>query len=373
MRHVFSGAQIFDGTRLISDHAMIVEDGIVTGLEKGLRGDVVLDGGVLAPAFVDLQVNGGGGIMLDGAADAGRIAAICATHILQGCAGALPTLITDTPEATEDVIVASIAAAQAKVPGFLGLHLEGPHLDVLRKGAHDADLIRPMTQADLLRLCEASLKLPALMVTVAPASVSLAQVTTLSRAGVIVSLGHSNCSFEVARDYIAAGARCATHLFNAMAPISGRDTGLVGAVLDSNLPAGIIADGVHVSPTALRIALAVRPEGFFLVSDCMAFAGTDLTEATLGGRRILRNNGRLTLEDGTIAGADLRLDRAIGFMVREIGVAPARALAMATSTPATLIGMGKSLGHLTTGRRADMVHLDADWGLSQVWWGGVTL
>ncbi len=373
MRQVLSGAQIFDGTHLLTDHALIVEDGLIVGIEPGLQGDVVLDGGILAPAFVDLQVNGGGGIMLDGEADAGRIAAICATHILLGCAGVLPTLITDTKEATARVIRAGIEAAQANVPGFLGLHLEGPHLDPRRKGAHDPALIRPMEADDLAALLDAAQKLPMLKVTLAPSSVSLEQLRALVKAGVLVSLGHSDCSYEEAMAYIAAGAGCATHLFNAMAPIMGRETGLAGAVLDTALPAGVIADGIHVSPPALRLAMAARPEGLFLVSDCMAFAGTDLTEMVLGGRHIRREAGRLALEDGTLAGADLRLDKALWVMVRQIGVPPEKALAMVTSTPAKLIGMGGILGHLGPNSRADLVYLDADWQLSRLWWGGVAL
>jgi N-acetylglucosamine-6-phosphate deacetylase len=373
MRQVFSGAQIFDGTRLLANHALVVENGRVAGVEKARHGDVVLNGGILAPAFVDLQVNGGGGIMLDGSADAGRIAAICATHILLGCAGVLPTLITDTKAATDRVIAAAIEAAQANVPGFLGLHLEGPHLDPTRAGAHDPRLIRPMTQADVAALIAAKAQLPVLKVTLAPASVTLAQVAALARAGVLVSLGHTDCSYDQAVAYTHAGARCATHLFNAMAPLSARAPGLAGAVLDGDLAAGIIADGIHVAPAMLRLAMGARAEGMFLVSDCMAFAGTDMTQMTLGGSQILRQAGRLTLADGTLAGADLRLDAALGVMVRVAGVPVQRALAMATSIPAGVIGMQGSLGHLETGRRADMVHLTDDWHLSQVWWGGVTL
>ncbi|MGO4909610.1 N-acetylglucosamine-6-phosphate deacetylase [Pseudorhodobacter sp. W20_MBD10_FR17] len=373
MRQVFTGARIFDGVQLLSDHGLIVENGQVTGIEKMAPTGTILKGGVLAPAFVDLQVNGGGGIMLDGQADAGRIAAICATHILLGCAGVLPTLITDSPAATRRVIAAGIEAAQANVPGFLGLHLEGPHLDPLRKGAHDAALIRPMDAADMDLLLEAAKALPVLMVTVAPASVTLEQVRKLADAGVIVSLGHAECSYDLACAYVAAGAKSATHLFNAMPPISAREPGLAGAVLDGTLAAGIIADGIHVSPPALRLAMGVRPQGLYLVSDCMAFAGTDLTEMELGGRRILRRDGRLTLENGTLAGADLRLDHAIRVMVEQAKISPSRALVMATSTPAALIGMQNTLGHLAPGRRADFVHLDDDWQLSQLWWAGVTL
>lgn len=340
MRHVFSGAQIFDGTRLLPNQSLIVENGLIVGLEKGLRGDVVLDGGILAPAFVDLQVNGGGGISLDAQADAGRIAAICATHIMQGCAGVLPTLMPNSKQVTERVIAASIEAAQANVPGFLGLHLHGPHLAPL----HPSAPIRPMSQADLDLLVQAAKKLPVLKVTLAPEAVSLTQVADLVRAGVLVSLGHSGCDYSVARDYIAAGARCATQLFNDMAPITATAPGLAGAVLDGTLPAGIIADGVTVSPPVLRLAVAARPEGLFLISNAM------------GG-----------------AAPDLRVDQAIARMIRDVGLAPSRAMAMATSVPAGVIGMQNSLGHLLVGRRADMVHLDADWHLSHMWWGGVTL
>ncbi|WP_022703602.1 N-acetylglucosamine-6-phosphate deacetylase [Pseudorhodobacter ferrugineus] len=373
MPQIFSGAQVFDGKRLLANQAVMVESGIITNIAPAGAAAPMFQGGILAPAFVDLQVNGGGGIMLDGTADAGRIAAICATHILMGCAGVLPTLITDTADATRRVIDAAIEAAQASVPGFLGLHLEGPHLDPRRKGAHDPDLIRMMSASDLTLLLDAAQKLPVLKVTLAPCSASLDQVRALVQAGVLVSLGHSDCSYDEAMAYIAVGAGCATHLFNAMAPMSGRNMGLVGAVLDTTLPAGIIADGIHVSPAALRIALAARPEGLFLISDCMAFAGTDLTEMVLGGRRIRREGGRLTLDDGTLAGADLRLDRALGVLVGQIGVNPEAALAMVTSTPAALIGMGDTLGHLAVGRRADMVYLAPDWRVEKNWWGGVAL
>jgi N-acetylglucosamine-6-phosphate deacetylase len=373
MRQIFAGAQIFDGTRLHSGKALVVDDGVVTGIEDAAHADVMLDGGLIAPAFIDLQVNGGGGIMLDDQADAGRIAVICATHILQGCAGVMPTLITDTPEATANVIAACATAAQANVPGFLGLHLEGPHLDLSRKGAHDPALIRPMTQADLTQLIDAAGQLPALMVTLSPKAVTNAQISALAKAGIVVSLGHTDCSYEEARSAMDAGAGCATHLFNAMSQLQSRAPGMVGAVLDCDVAAGLIADGIHVSVAALRIAVAARPNGLFLVSDCMGFAGTELTELVLGGRRITRHAGRLTLDDGALAGADLRLDAALALMVRRVGVSPEAALAMATSTPAALIGMSARLGHLVPGRRADMVRLNSDWGLTNVWWGGVAL
>jgi N-acetylglucosamine-6-phosphate deacetylase len=187
---------------------------------------------------------------------------------------------------------------------------------------------------------------------------------------VVVSLGHSDCTFDVAHAAISAGARCATHLFNAMSQMGNREPGLAGAVLAGGIAAGLIADGLHVAPAVMRVALAARGDGVFLVSDCMGVAGTGATELTLGGRRILRAGGRLTLEDGTLAGADLTLDRAVSVLVRQVGIPVDRAVAMATSVPAGVIGASDRCGHLSPGRVADLVHLDRDLMLRAVWRAG---
>lgn len=364
---LFTGAQVFDGTRLVVG-PLRVEDGIVTG--PGAGDEVRLEGGILAPGFLDLQVNGAGGRMVDGSCTADWLAEMCAIHARLGATGILPTLITDSPEATAQVIAAGVEAARRQVPGFLGLHLEGPHLDPRRKGAHDPALIRPMTEADLVRLLEAARQLPSLMVTLAPASVTPEQIARLAAAGVIVSLGHSECSHTEAMAAIAAGASCVTHLFNAMSQLGNRDPGLVGAALTGPVHAGLIADGIHVAPATMRIALAAS-DRLFLVSDAMAPAGSDVTEFTLNGRRILRREGRLTLEEGTLAGADLTLPQAVG-VVRGLGTPVEVALAMATSRPAACLRRGDQ-GHLLPGRVADMVHLADDGQLLGVWRAGERL
>jgi N-acetylglucosamine-6-phosphate deacetylase len=376
MPRVLSGAAIFDGTRLHHGHALVIDEGRVTALlpeAQATGARIMLEGGVLAPGMIDLQVNGGDGIAVDGRTDAAALREICAVHARLGATGILPTLITDTPEATAQVIAAGLAAAAQAVPGFLGLHLEGPHLDPRRKGAHDPALIRPMTAQDLDRLCSAARALPALMLTVAPEAATPEQIAALAQAGAVVSLGHTDCSAETAQAAIAAGAVCATHLFNAMSQLGNREPGLVGAVLDGSVSAGLIADGIHVAPAVLRIALKARPQGMFLVSDAMALAGTDLTGITLGGRQVLRREGRLTLADGTLAGADLTLPRAVGVLVTQAGIAPEVAVRMATADPAAVIGRSGDLGHLLPGRRADMVHLRPDWSLASVWRAGVAL
>lgn len=368
-RQSYRAGQVFDGENLLSDAAVTVEDGRVVAIGPETGDCVDLGPGVLCPGMIDLQVNGAGGVQIDGATDLAGLTRVCGTLARLGATGCLPTLITATPEATEAVVAAGIAAARAGLPGFLGLHLEGPHLDPRRKGAHEAALIRPMEQADLELLLYARQNLPALMVTLAPESASLDQIATLSAAGVIVSLGHTDCSAEVAQAAMAAGARVATHLFNAMSQLGNRAPGLVGAVLGSTGFAGLIADGIHVDPLALRVALAARRDGIFLVSDCMALAGTDLTEIQLGGRQILRRDGRLTLADGTLAGADLTLPQAVKTLVQQVGLAPERALAMATSLPAAVLGRADR-GHLRPGAPADMVLLSPGWQVQAVWQAG---
>jgi N-acetylglucosamine-6-phosphate deacetylase len=373
---VFTGAAIFDGDRLHEDAALVVEDGQIAAIlpvaeaPEGAR--VELDGGTLAPGFIDIQVNGGAGILLNDKPDVEGIAAICAAHGRLGTTGLLPTLITDTPEATRATIEAGVAAA-GSVPGFLGLHLEGPHLDLRRKGAHDPRLIRPMTPDDLATLCDAAARLPALVVTLAPASATTEQIAALAGAGAIVSLGHSEAALAEARAAFGAGARMVTHLFNAMSQLGNREPGLVGAALDdAGVSAGLIADGIHVAPESIRAALAAKrgTDTVFLVTDAMAVAGTDLTELMLNGRRILRRDGRLTLENGTLAGADIDFAGAIRVMVRDVGLTVPEALRMATFAPAAALGAIDRMGRLAPGLAADLVHLEADLALGGVWRGG---
>ena len=366
-RLILTGARIFDGSKLrhgalILDHGQIA-DIAETPPAEGRR--IRLPGGTLAPGLLDLQVNGGGGTMLDGATTADTIARVCAAHAATGTTGLMPTLISDSAAATRSVLAAGIAAA-ARVPGFLGLHLEGPHLDPTRPGCHPHEAIRPLAEDDIETLCEAKTGLPALIVTLAPAAAAPAQIARLVGAGIIVSLGHANCTLAEAEAAFAAGASMVTHLFNAMSPLGAREPGLVGAALTHPVACGLIADGVHVHPSTIRAALAAKREGaVFLVSDAMAVAGTGLGEFTLAGRRILRGDGALRLEDGTLAGADLSLVQAVRYMIQTVGVAPETALAMASSLPARLIGA--QVGRIAPGLPADLVHFDDDWKLTRVW------
>jgi N-acetylglucosamine-6-phosphate deacetylase len=362
----YLGADIFDGHDRHQGCALLIDAGRVAAIQPeadlpaGIE-RVALAGGLIAPGFVDLQVNGGGGVMLNNAPSVETIRTICKGHATGGTTALLPTLITDTPEITRAAIAATREALAEGVPGLLGLHLEGPHLSLARKGAHDPALIRPMEEADLRALEDLAAALPTLLVTVAPESVRPEQIARLARAGATVSIGHSDCGYASAVAAADSGARMVTHLFNAMSQLGNREPGVVGAALETPaLWAGLIADGFHVDPAAIRVALRAKraPGRIFLVSDSMATTGTDLDEFTLNGRRILRRGGRLTLEDGTLAGADLDLASAVRFMVGTIGLPVDEALRMATAYPAQLIGRDSEIGTLTPGGRADFVWLD---------------
>ena len=363
--------RIFDGTDWHEAAALLIKGGRVAGIvPQGVAPSGVTLDHMLVPGLIDLQVNGGGGVLFNNDPTAEGIAAICAAHARLGTTATLVTLITDTPEVTARAVAAGQGAAH---PGFLGLHLEGPHLSRARKGTHDPALIRPMEDADLSALVRAAGALPHLVCTVAPESVTPDQIAALAQAGVTVSLGHSDCDHDTARASADAGARMVTHLFNAMSPLGHRTPNLVGAALDDGrLWTGIIADGYHVAPAALRIALRAKagPAGLFLVSDAMSTVGSDATEITLNGRRILRAGGRLTLEDGTLAGADIALIDALRYLHRTLGLPLDDALRLASAAPAAALGLADR-GHLRPGARADMVALTDDITAAATWIGGV--
>jgi len=371
------GAEIFDGSRRLRDAAVLVEgEGVAAILEPGtLPEDAVridLHGGLLAPGFVDLQVNGGGGALLNSALSVEGVRTICAAHARFGSTALLPTLITDTPAVTEAAIAAVRDAIAAGVPGCLGIHIEGPHLSIARKGAHDPALIRPMSEADLERLC--STGIPHVLTTVAAETVPPEQIARLAARGVHVAIGHSDASYEMAMAAFSAGARGITHLFNAMSQLGHRTPGIVGAALDSpDAWCGLIADGFHVHPAAIGNALRAKraPGRLYLVSDAMSTVGTALTEIELNGRRITRGGGMLKLADGTLAGSDLDMISAIRFMTGTVGVPLDETLRMASLYPAQFLGIDRTHGRIAPGARADFVLLGDDLSARAVYIGGV--
>ncbi|PCJ74281.1 MAG: N-acetylglucosamine-6-phosphate deacetylase [Rhodobacteraceae bacterium] len=379
--HAYVGADIFDGHTRHTQSALLIEGDRVIGIMPvaevpNTYNTTKLNGGLLSAGFVDLQVNGGGGAMLNNAPTVDTISTICDAHLKFGTTSLLPTLITDTKEQTNAAISAVKDVLAQGVGGVIGLHLEGPHLSIARKGAHDPALIRAMEDEDCRQLCALAGELPSLMLTVAPESVTPGQITALATAGATVSLGHTDADYQTARAAAAAGASCVTHLFNAMSQLGNRAPGVVGATLDTGtLFAGLIADGIHVDPAVIRIAMRAK-QGvgrLFLVTDSMAPLGTDISEFTLDGRKILRRDGRLTLSNGTLAGADLDMISAVRFMVNEIGLEVEEALRMASLYPAQLLKRDHEIGCLLPTTRANFLHLDAHMQIENVWRDGVRL
>jgi N-acetylglucosamine-6-phosphate deacetylase len=373
-----TNARIFDGNAWHDGAALVIEAGKIKDIVPA--GDLSADiasvdtgGGLIVPGFIDLQVNGGGGTMLNDDQSVEGIRNICTAHARFGTTALLPTLITDNRDITAAAVEAGRQAKAAGVPCFIGLHLEGPHLSVARKGAHDPTLIRPMEEGDLERLLALAGVFDGLMTTVAPENTSEDQVRRLAEAGFTVSLGHTNTAYETAERYVAAGARTATHLFNAMSPLENRTPGLVGAAINlGGLYAGIIADGFHVHPASMKIALNAKqgPGKIFIVTDAMSTIGTDLTGFKLNGRQIFRKDGRLTLEDGTLAGADIDMLSSVLFVHRIIGLAFEEAVRMASLYPAEAIGLAHRKGQLKPGFDADFVVLSKDHEMNSTWIGG---
>lgn len=373
-----TGARIFDGDLWHENSALLISGGRITAVAP--RRDipteariVPMDGLSLVPGFVDLQVNGGGGVLLNERPDVEGIRTICAAHARFGTTALLPTLITDSVAVTTAAIEAGLAARAAAVPGFLGLHLEGPHLSIARKGAHDPAFIRPMEPEDLSRTIAARKGLDALLMTLAPENATNEQIAALRAAGVTVSLGHSDCGYAAAAAAVAAGAQMMTHLFNAMSPLGNREPGMVGAALDlGHLNAGLVADGYHVHPASIGAALRAKrgPGRIFLVTDAMSPLGTDMTSFFLNGRQILREGGRLTLADGTLAGADIDMASCIRFMRDAVGMDLEEALRMGSLYPAEAIGMAGRKGRLTHGHDADFAVIDDGVNVVSTWIGG---
>lgn len=375
-RIAYTGARIFDGETWWERSALVVADGLV---ESIIAADsptdaerVPMQGGILAPGFIDLQVNGAGGVLLNDAPSPETIATICATLARYGVTACLPTLISGTPDKNAATIEA--ARRSLSVPGFLGLHLEGPHLAREKAGAHDPAMLREMTEADVLALLDAKRDLSHLLVTLAPEAATPDQVARLTGAGIKISIGHTAAGYVEIRALVDAGATMVTHLFNAQSQLSAREPGLVGAAFDiGELHAGIIADGIHVHSANLALARRAKtaPGRLFLVSDAMPVTGTDAQSFTLGGRTVHRRDGALRLEDGTLAGADLTLVDAIGFLNRTLGVPLEEALRMASLYPAEAIGADQR-GRLAPGMRADVVHLGDDLTVRGTLIGGET-
>jgi N-acetylglucosamine-6-phosphate deacetylase len=375
MTLALTGARVFDGTRLADGVAVVINE---TTIESVVAETDIAEGiarrqieGVIAPGFIDIQVNGGGGVLFNETPTIDGIATIAAAHRQFGTTGLLPTFISDTSEQMRAAVEAVRGALLADIPGVLGIHLEGPWLNPARKGVHDARFFRDISDDDIALITAPGLG--RVLVTLAPERVSPRTIARLVEAGVTVSAGHTEADAAVLVAARGAGLSGFTHLFNAMPPLTGRAPGPVGTALsDPDAWCGLIVDLVHVDPVSLRAAIAARGfDRMILVSDAMPTVGADAEHFELHGQRILRSDDRLVAENGTLAGAHLDMASAVRNAVTGLGLPLEAALHMASRAPAEFLGLGDQLGRIAPGYRADLVLLDADLGVVETWIGGV--
>ncbi|WP_455947374.1 N-acetylglucosamine-6-phosphate deacetylase [Lelliottia jeotgali] len=377
MKTVLRNARILAGDEFRDDLAVVIEDGRITALvsdaapQLGSADEQVdLGGGWLLPGFIDAQVNGGGGVLFNNTPDVESLRTLAAAHRRFGTTGLLPTLISDDVQVMRRAIDATRAAIAQGVPGVLGIHLEGPYIAPARKGTHDANKFR-VPDADEIAMA-ASLDNGVTLLTLAPERVPLESIRALVERGVIVAAGHTAASYEEARAGLDAGIRGFTHLYNAMSPLTGREPGAVGAALeDRDSWIGIIADGVHVHPASLRVALAAKPRGkVMLVTDAMPPVGADSPSYELYGEMITAVDGVVRNAAGSLAGSALDMATAVRNAVHLLGLPLDEAARMASLYPAQFLNLDDRLGEIAEGYQADLVLLDDALQVRATWIAG---
>jgi N-acetylglucosamine-6-phosphate deacetylase len=356
---------------LVGGRALLIAEGRICDVVAATRlpeeaRRVDLGDGVLAPGFIDLQVNGGGGVLFNDAPEPATIARIGSAHRRYGTTGFLPTLITSERRTMAQAIAAVRRAIDDGMPGVLGIHLEGPHINLARKGVHEQAHIRALHADDVALLT--SLGRGRTLLTLAPECVPLAAIEALAREAIVFA-GHTDASFAQVGAGLAAGISGFTHLFNAMSQLGSREPGTVGAALTSDAACGVIADGHHVHPASLRLAHAARPRGLFLVTDAMPPVGAAMAGFALGEQWIEVRDGRCTTADGRLAGSGLDMATAVRNAVRLIGVPLEEALRMASTRPADVLGE-RERGRIAPGMHADLVLLDQSLTVRATWLGG---
>ncbi|MFL0894242.1 N-acetylglucosamine-6-phosphate deacetylase [Vibrio parahaemolyticus] len=365
--YALSNCKIYTGSDVLTDHAVIVENDLIQSivpvaeLPKGIEVKD-LNGANLSPGFIDLQLNGCGGVMLNDAITAETMQIMHEANLKSGCTSFLPTLITSSDEDMRAAISAAREYQKKYQNQSLGLHLEGPYLNVAKKGIHSVDFIRPSDDGMIDLICSNADIIA--KVTLAPEQNDPEHIARLKTAGIVVSIGHTNATYAEARKGFEAGITFATHLFNAMTPMVGREPGVVGAIYDTpEIYAGIIADGFHVDYANIRIAHKIKGEKLVLVTDATAPAGANIDHFIFVGKKVYYRDGKCVDENGTLGGSALTMIEAVQNTVEHAGIALEEALRMATLYPATAIGVEDRLGRIRKGMVANLTIFDRDFNV----------
>ena len=365
--YALTQGRIFTGHEILDDHAIIVANGLIERIcpLADVPANVEqrsVNGAILAPGFIDVQLNGCGGVQFNDTAEAVTVETL---EIMQkaneksGCTSFLPTLITTS----DDLMKQGVRVMReylAKHPNqALGLHLEGPWLNLVKKGTHNPEFVRKPDHELVQFLCDNADVIT--KVTLAPEMVAPEVITALANAGIVVSAGHSNATAKEARIGFRAGITFATHLFNAMPYMSGREPGLTGAILDANeIYCGIIADGLHVDYINIRNAKRLKGDKLCLVTDATAPAGANIDQFIFAGKTIYYRNGLCVDENGTLSGSSLTMIEGVRNLVEHANIALDEVLRMATLYPARAIGVEKHLGSIAPGKVANLTAFTHD-------------
>jgi N-acetylglucosamine-6-phosphate deacetylase len=351
----FFAENLFDGKTIKTNQMISVDFGKIHSIESTqFQDDAILLPGLVVPGFIDVQVNGGGGVLFNNEPNINTLATMSRAHQKFGSTAILPTLITDDFATMELAANAVSSAIAHKMNGIIGIHFEGPHLSQPKKGIHPAKHIRPISPEEMALFTRQDLGV--VCVTLAPENVSVESIKKLVHAKVKVCLGHSNASAGQTFSALDAGATGFTHLFNAMSPLQSREAGMVGAaLLDSESYCGLIVDHEHVDITSCQLAIKCKTaQRIMLVTDAMSHVGSEQVELEFAGMQIIREGNRLTIDGGRLAGSALDMATAIRNSVNDLHCSIEDAVNMASATPATFLGLQKQKGYLIPG-------FDADW------------
>ena len=375
MTQAISGATIFDGEKMLQQHSVIIDDQKVVAIvaDQDLPANITshrLNGGTLTAGFIDLQVNGGGGVLFNNTPTLDSLNAIIQGHLSKGVTAILPTLVSDEKSVLQAGINAVRQAMAQDMPGIIGVHIEGPFFNMERRGVHNQAHIRPLSQQDIDWLCsEADIPM---MLTLAPEQTSQGQIKQLADAGITVCAGHSNGLAQDIHNAVEEGLSGFTHLYNAMRPVTGREPGVVGsALLADTCWCGIIVDNHHVHADCIKLAHRTKPLGkLYLVSDAMATIGSENKSFTLYGETIHEEQGRLLNSEGKLAGSAIGLIDAVRISHQDVGLELSECLNMASRYPAEFMQISDQYGRIAPGYSANMVYFNEQFEVQQTWLAG---
>jgi N-acetylglucosamine-6-phosphate deacetylase len=359
-----SAKYIFDGTNLHTNKVVLMANNLILNLveSNNLPQDIQVEhfaNCVISPGLIDLQLNGCGGVLFNDDISLATLETMHQTNLKYATMGFLPTLITSK---FSDVIQALNVVKQwfdkyGNSRGVLGLHLEGPFLSTTKRGIHPLEYIIEPT-AELLDKIVHYAQFYPLKITLAPEVFSAEQISYLVRKGVIVAVGHSNASYEQAELAFKHGAQTATHMFNAMSGLTGRNPGVIGAVLANAPYLGLIVDLLHVDKANVNLLAKLRSNSVYLVTDAVTPTGTELSEFKFAGKQLYVKDGRCVDDSGTLGGAYLTLNTAVANCVKHCHISLEQALAMASRIPAQVLKLDHELGKIAPNYRANLVAIN---------------